>query len=66
MADQIDEHGELDQVEAAEHIYANFSESLTYETDNGNLAISESVRSRFKTLTKGTVVWEGRLWRRLN
>ena len=66
MADQIDKHGELYQIDAAEYMPENFSEGLTYENNNGNLAISESVRSRFKTLTKDTVVWEGRLWRRLN
>jgi hypothetical protein len=67
MAHQIDEHGELYQIDAAEHIYQNFSD-LTYENDNGNLAISKSVLSIFRTLTEGTVVWDryARMWRRRN
>jgi hypothetical protein len=41
MAAQINEHGELYQHDAAEHIAEHFGEDLTYENDNGNLAIKD-------------------------
>jgi hypothetical protein len=66
MAAQINEHGELYQYDAAEHIAEHFGGDLTYENDNGNLAISRKVLAAFRSLTEGTVVWEqgAKLWRR--
>lgn len=65
MADQIAEHGELWQNDAADHIH-RVNDDLTYVNENGNLAISKAVLAAFRKLTDGTVVWErgSRSWRR--
>lgn len=49
---------ELWQMDAAEHIEKNFDEGLTYENDNGNVAISRKVLDAFRAISDGTVVWE--------
>lgn len=65
MADQVNTHRELYQTDAADHIYREFGGQLTYENDNGNLAIDKSVLAAFRKLTESTVVWErgARVWR---
>jgi succinylglutamate desuccinylase len=66
MADQIAKHGELWQNDAADHIHYKLNHELTYENENGNLAIGKDVLAAFRKLTEGTVVWErgSRSWRR--
>lgn len=49
---------ELWQMDAAEHIEKNFDEGLTYENDNGNVAINRKVLDAFRAISDGTVVWE--------
>lgn len=66
MAQQVEEHGYLDQEVAASTIPSKFGDEFVYENDNGNPAISRKVLKAFRTLTQDTVVWdrEERSWLR--
>lgn len=65
MADQIAEHGLLDQAAAAETIGRTFGTAFAYENGNGTWAIARPVLAAFRKLTADTVVWErsAQLWR---
>jgi len=65
MADQIAEHGLLDQAAAAETIGRTFGTAFVYENRNGTWAIARHVLAAFRKLTADTVVWErsAQLWR---
>jgi hypothetical protein len=64
MADQIAEHGLLDQA-AAETIGRTFGTAFVDENGNGTWGIARPVLAAFRKLTADTVVWErsGQLWR---
>lgn len=65
MADQIAEHGLLDQAAAAERIGRTFGTAFAAENGNGTWAISRPVLAAFRKLTGDAVVWErsSQLWR---
>ena len=64
MADQITEHGLLDQA-AAERIGRTFGTAFASMNGNGTWAIAPAVLAAFRKRTAATVVWErsGQLWR---
>lgn len=66
MLGEIERDGDLYQDAAVVDIANKFGDDFTYENDSGNLAISKSVLSAFRKLTKESVVWERgeRRWRR--
>ena len=60
------QRGVLYQDEAASQIVERFGDDpFTYINEHGNLAIDRGVLAAFRTLTKGSVVWDRseRLWR---
>lgn len=65
MLDKLKAGGVLVQEQAAWELH-NTDSSLTYQNDNGNLAISKKVLAEFNKITgDGDVVWSrsDRLWR---
>ena len=65
MFDELTRRKVLDQESAAWQL-TNKDKALTYQNDNGNLAISKGVLAEFNKLTKGDdVVWSRseRQWR---
>ena len=65
MLDELTKRKVLDQENAAWQL-ARQDKSLTYQNDNGNLAIAKPVLAAFNKLTKGEdVVWSRseRQWR---
>jgi hypothetical protein len=65
MFDELTKRKVLDQENAAWRL-TKFDKSLTYQNDNGNLAISKNVLAAFNKLTTGDdVVWSRseRQWR---
>lgn len=65
MLDELNKRKVLDQENAAWQLTKN-DKSLTYQNDNGNLAVAKNVLVEFNKLTKGDdVVWSRseRQWR---
>ena len=65
MLDELKRKGDLYQDSVVGEIAKKFGSQFTYTNDTGNEAIRKDVLSAFRTLTKGSVVWEreDRYWR---
>ncbi|MCK4207213.1 hypothetical protein J3U99_20815 [Brucella pituitosa] len=66
MHEALQEKGYLDQGVAVASIRRLFGQDVTYQNENGNLAISKKVLKLFKKLTEDDFVWDksDRAWKK--